>query len=399
MFFSRRTGAIAVRSHLSYSPLSLSHGRDSLCASNEGATKVMKMRLSMIVPFLALLMSAIPCAADSLRDRALQIFEPIPETTPSLPGEAATPEKLALGKMLFFDPRLSQSRDMSCSSCHNISMGGVDGRSSAQGPLGGRKVATVLNAVFNKAQFWDGRAATLKEQVVNSVMANPKALLNARGGSSFINPAEMEMSRQHAVAELKSIPGYAEAFKKAFPAESDPVSYDNIGKAIALFEATLITPGAPFDRWLEGDDAALTEKQKQGLMIFVEKGCSNCHDGINVGGGRFARFGLVLSPGPEFLPPDDRGRYEVTRNISDNYVFKVPTLRNVELTAPYFHSRHGGDLKQAVTVMAQSQLGQELSEDETDSVVAFLKSLTGHQPEVVLPILPPNATSLPRPQP
>ncbi|MCL2384273.1 MAG: c-type cytochrome [Alphaproteobacteria bacterium] len=357
------------------------------------------MRLPVFVWFLALLITGVTVAADPLHDRAKQLFEPIPTPPPAMPGEAATPEKLALGKMLYFDPRLSESHDLSCSSCHNISMGGGDGRSSTPGQLGGRKVATVLNAVFNKSQFWDGRAATLKEQVLKSVMANPRALLNTRGGPSMITLAEMEISRQHAVDELKSIPGYVEAFKQAFPEEADAITYDNIGKAIALFEATLITPDSPFDRWLEGDETALNVKQKQGFAIFVDKGCSNCHNGVNIGGNQFARFGLVQSPGPEFRPPDDRGRFEVTKNIDDNYVFKVPTLRNIELTAPYFHSRRGTDLKQAVAVMARSQLGQELTNDEIDSVVEFLKSLTGRQPEVVLPILPPSVTSQSRPQP
>jgi cytochrome c peroxidase len=353
----------------------------------------------VIVAFLALLMTGAAVTADPLRDQVKGLFEPLPETPPALPGNVATPEKVALGKMLYFDPRLSENHDMSCSTCHNISMGGVGNRSSSIGQLGGRKVPTVLNAVFNKTQFWDGRASDLKEQVVNSVMANPRALLKARGGPTVINPAEMDTTRQHAVEQLKDIPGYVEAFKKAFPAESDPIVYDNIGKAIAVFEAKLITPDAPFDRWLEGDDKALTETQKQGVKIFVEKGCATCHNGINIGGGMYARFGVVQSPGSEFLPPDDRGRFEVTKNISDNYVFKVPTLRNIELTAPYFHSGRAGDLRQAVAVMGESQLGQKLSEGEIDNVTAFLKSLTGRQPEVVLPILPPNVAPAPhRPQ-
>ena len=352
----------------------------------------------VIVAFLALLMTGAAVTADPLRDQVKGLFEPLPETPPALPGNVATPEKVALGKMLYFDPRLSENHDISCSTCHNISMGGVGNRSSSIGQLGGRKVPTVLNAVFNKTQFWDGRASDLKEQVVNSVMANPRALLKARGGPTVINPAEMDTTRQHAVEQLKGIPGYVEAFKKAFPAEADPIVYDNIGKAIAVFEAKLITPDAPFDRWLEGDDKALTETQKQGLKIFVDKGCSTCHNGINIGGGMYARFGVVQNPGSEFLPPDDRGRFEVTKTVSDNYVFKVPTLRNIELTAPYFHSGHAWGLKQAVAVMGESQLGQKLSEGEIDNVTEFLKSLTGRQPEVVLPILPASVPATPRQQ-
>jgi cytochrome c peroxidase len=356
------------------------------------------MRLPVIA-FLAVFMTGAAEAADSLRDQAKGLFEPIPEAAPALPGNPATPEKIALGKMLYFDPRLSESRTISCSTCHNISMGGVRASPMERGPLGGRNVPTVLNAVFNKSQFWDGRAPDLKEQAVTSVMANPKALLPARGGAMILSPAEMNVARQHTVEELKAIPGYVEAFKKAFPSEADPVSYDNVGRAIAVFEAALITPGAAFDRWLQGDDNALSDAQKQGLKIFIDKGCSNCHNGINVGGGIYARFGVAKNPAPELLPPDDLGRFAITKEVSDKYVFKVPSLRNVELTAPYFHSGHIFDLKQAIAVMGESQLGQKLSDDETGKLAAFLTSLTGRQPEVVLPILPPSVPYTPWPSP
>ncbi len=344
------------------------------------------MRLPIFVPFLLILMAAPAAAADPLRDQVKDIFEPIPETPPAQPGNPSTPEKIALGKMLYFDPRLSESHNISCGTCHIIGMGGADGRSVSIGhnwQRGGRNAPTVLNAVFNKAQFWDGRAADLKEQA----------------GGPIVNPVEMGMTKERAIEELKGIPGYVDAFKKAFPGEADPIQYDNIGKAIAVFEATLITPDSPFDRWLKGDDAALTQDQKQGLKIFVDKGCSNCHNGINVGGGMYAPFGVVQKPGWEYLPPDDRGRYQVTKTVSDDYVFKVPSLRNVELTAPYFHSGHAWDLKQAVAIMGVSQLGQKLDESEIDKVTAFLKSLTGRQPEVVFPILPPSVATTPRPQP
>jgi cytochrome c peroxidase len=340
----------------------------------------------MILPALVFLAADPAIAADPLRDQVKSLFESIPETPPPLPGNPATPEKVALGKMLYFDPRLSQSHNISCSTCHIIGMGGSDGRPTSIGhnwQRGGRKAPTVLNAVFNKAQFWDGRAADLKEQA----------------GGPIVNPVEMGMTKERAVEQLKGIPGYVDAFKKAFPGETDPIVYDNIGKAIAVFEATLITPDAPFDRWLKGEDKALTEEQKQGLKIFSEKGCSACHNGINVGGGMYAPFGVVQKPGWEFLPPDDRGRFAVTKTVSDDYVFKVPTLRNVELTAPYFHSGHAWDLKQAVAVMGESQLGEKLSETEIDKVTEFLKSLTGRQPQVLVPILPPSVAATPRPQP
>jgi cytochrome c peroxidase len=361
----------------------------------------MKMRLSVIASLIAILASG-PLAADPLRDQAKSLFEPIPAAPPELPGEPATPEKVALGKMLYFDPRLSDSHEFSCSTCHNISMGGSDGRSSSLGhqwQLGGRKTLTVLNAVFNKSQYFDGRAADLKDQVVRSVMAFPAAMLKTRGGPTIFDPAQMNLTKRRAVEQLKGIPGYREAFEKAFPGESDPIAYDNVGRAIAVFEATLITPGAPFDRWLEGDDSALSDAQKRGLALFIEKGCGGCHNGVNMGGGMYARFGAVKEPAPDILPSEDLGRYAVTRNLADKYAFKVQSLRNVELNPPYFHSGRVWDLGQAVTVMGETQLGVKLTEAETRDIVAFLSSLTGRQPEVVLPILPPSVATTPRPQP
>ncbi len=367
----------------------------------------MKLRLQIVAALLVAL-AAVPAfgvgscfAADPLRDRAKGLFEVIPTTPPALRGEPATPEKMSLGKMLYFDTRISENHDISCSTCHNIGMGGVDGRSSSvghTGQLGGRKVLTVLNAVFNKTQFWDGRAGSLEEQVEASVMAFPGALLKSRGGP-VIPPAEpANDTKQHAVAQLKGIPGYVEAFAKAFPGEADPIVYANIARAIAAFESTLITPGAPFDRWLVGDDSALSDPQKQGLALFIEKGCADCHNGINIGGGQFARFGSMQNPGPDFLPSDDWGRFAITRDIADKYVFKVPSLRNIALTAPYFHNGRVWSLKQAVAVMSAAELGQKLTDAEIDRIVEFLEALTGKQPEIVLPILPPRVASTPRPE-
>ncbi|MBO0734916.1 MAG: c-type cytochrome, partial [Methylocapsa sp.] len=316
-----------------------------------------------------------------------------PEGAPPLPGERPAPEMVSLGKMLYFDPRLSEKQDMSCNSCHNLAMGGASGH----GSLGGRLTPTVFNAVFNTAQFWDGRASNLKEQVVKSVMVNPAALLVTRGGAMTPNTSEMNIAKQRTAERLKSIPGYVPAFKKAFPSEAEPITYDNIGRAIAAFETTLITPDAPFDRWLRGDDAALSEVQKQGLKLFMDKGCSNCHNGTNIGGGRFARFGVAKNPGPDLLPADDVGRFALTRDVNDKYVFKVPGLRNVELIPPYFHSGRIWDLNEAVAVMGETQLGQKLSGEETAKIAAFLKSLTGRQPEITIPALPPSVATTIRP--
>jgi cytochrome c peroxidase len=359
------------------------------------------MRLPIFAVLLASL-AAFPAAAeDSLRDQAKTLFEPIPSAPPAIPGEAATPEKVALGKQLFFEPRISDHHDMSCSTCHNLSTTGVDARSPASshaGQLGGRKTLSVINAVFNKSQYWDGRVPNLKEQVVNSVMANPAAMFKSRGGPIMFNPSDLTATRQRAVEELKGIPGYPDAFRKAFPDAADPVTYDNVGRAIAVFEATLLSPDSGFDRWLKGEDAALTDSQKEGLALFISKGCATCHNGVNLGGGSYAKFGVAQFPGEQYLPTDDLGRFAVTKNVADKYAFKVPSLRNVERLAPYFHSSATWDLRTAVAVMAEAQLGQKLTPAEQDKVTDFLRSLTGKQPEVVLPILPHSVGSTPGPQ-
>jgi cytochrome c peroxidase len=179
------------------------------------------------------------------------------------------------------------------------------------------------------------------------------------------------------------------------PYEADE---DEWAEAIAVFDASLITPNAPFDKFLNGDASALTSTQKQGLRLFIEKGCATCHNGINVGGGMYSPFGVVENPGAELLPPGDKGRFSVTKSASDEYVFKVPTLRNIALTAPYFHTGRAWDLRQATAVMGVSQLGALLTADETEKVAVFLESLTGDQPRIMHPILPPSVAATPRPQ-
>jgi cytochrome c peroxidase len=334
-------------------------------------------------------LSALPggaLAQDDLMAKARQQFQPIPTTPPELPGNAATPAKVELGKMLYFDPRLSASHTISCSSCHNLGLGGADAESTSIGhhwQHGGRNAPTVFNAVFNKAQFWDGRAKDLEQQA----------------GGPMVNPVEMASPEAHVAEQLKGIPGYRDVFAKAFPGQPDPITLPNVQKAIAVFEATLITPDAPFDRFLKGDSNALSPAQKAGLTLFMDKGCSACHNGINVGGAMYAPFGVVEKPGAELLPPADKGRFMVTKTPSDEYVFKVPTLRNIKLTAPYFHTGQAWDLRQAVAVMGASQLGIKLSDDEVDKITTFLDSLTGEQPKVVYPILPPSGAGTPRPQP
>ncbi len=323
---------------------------------------------------------------DALMKQAQGLFKPLPVSAPKLPDNPATPAKVELGKMLYFEPRLSQSHSISCNSCHMIGMGGVDLQETSLGHRwqhGGRNAPTVYNAVFDVAQFWDGRAKDLEHQA----------------GGPLLNPVEMDMTKAHVVEQLKGIPGYAAVFAKAFSGTANPITFDNVRKVIALFEATLITPNAPFDRYLEGDEKALDARQKEGLALFINKGCGACHNGINVGGGMYAPFGVVERPGASILPPDDKGRFAVTKTASDEYVFRVPSLRNIVLTAPYFHSGKVWDLRQAVAVMGNSQLGAKLSDADVSKITAFLGSLTGDQPKVVLPTLPPSVATTPRPKP
>ena len=324
--------------------------------------------------------------AEELMAKARQIFRAIPTNPPQLAGNSSSPAKLELGKALYFEPRLSASHVISCASCHNIGLGGADAESTSIGHRwqhGGRNAPTTFNAIFNTAQFWDGRAKDLEQQA----------------GGPMVNPLEMASPEAHIVEQLKGIAGYRDLFAKAFPGESDPITLANAQKAIAVFEATLITPNAPFDRYLAGQADALTTVQKQGLQLFVDKGCSNCHNGVNVGGGQYAPFGVVAKPGAELLPPTDKGRFQVTRSPGDEYVYKVPTLRNIALTAPYFHTGTVWDLRQAVGIMGTSQLGANLTDDEIGKIAAFLDSLTGQQPNIGVPILPPSGATTPRPQP
>lgn len=322
--------------------------------------------------------------SDPLITSAREVFKPIPVNPPELPGIPATKAKVELGKMLYFDPRLSVTHSISCASCHSPGLGGADNSPTSagfHGQRGARNSPTVFNAVFNFAQFWDGRAKDLAEQA----------------GGPMVNPVEMASPEQHVAEQLAALRGYRDAFARAFPDDANPVSKANAQKVIALFEATLITPNAPFDRFLRGDATALDVNQKAGLTLFMDKGCSTCHSGVNLGGTMYAKFGQVEAPGPKYLPPDDKGRGAITGKAADNYFFKVPTLRNIALTAPYFHTGSEPDLAKAVDVMATTQLGQTLSKAETAQIVAFLDALTGDQPKIIFPQLPASDASSPPP--
>lgn len=337
-----------------------------------------------ILPILLCTSVAFCQSADPLLQKAQKAFKPIPKSGPVLKSNPSNPAKVELGKMLWFDPRLSSSWLISCNTCHNLSLGGVDlletsiGHGWQKGP---RNSPTVLNAVFNIAQFWDGRAKDLKEQAMGPVQA----------------AVEMNSTPDRTVKTLRSIPAYVDHFKKAFPGQADPVTFENMARAIESFEATLITPQSRFDQYLEGKPDAITAAEKKGLNLFLSKGCVSCHNGVNLGGTGYFPFGVVEKPGTDILPTTDKGRFQVTSTASDEYVFKSPSLRNIELTAPYFHSGKVWDLQQAVAVMGSAQLGATLNNEETESIVAFLRTLTGEQPKVIYPTLPPHTSSTPLP--
>jgi cytochrome c peroxidase len=345
----------------------------------------MQKTVSSIVLALCLGLVAAQVQSDELRDRAAAMFKPVPQYPPVVDGNELTEAKIDLGKMLFFEPRLSSSHLISCNTCHNVGMGGHDylptsiGHGWQKGP---RNSPTVFNAVFNAAQFWDGRAEDLAEQAKGPVQAG----------------VEMSSTPDRVVATLKSMPAYVGKFKDAFPGMDDAVTFDNMATAIEAFEATLITPDARFDRFLRGDSEALNSTEKQGLGVFMDKGCAACHNGINLGGQDYYPFGLVMKPGADILPVGDKGRFAVTKTATDEYVFRAAPLRNIELTAPYFHSGGVWSLEEAVAVMGSTQLGAELSADEVRAIVAFLRTLTGRIPEVEYPVLPPSTDTTPKPE-
>ncbi|WP_310600637.1 cytochrome-c peroxidase [Desulfobulbus sp.] len=320
---------------------------------------------------------------DTLLKDAQATFRPIPDKAPAIKDNEATPDKIELGKMLYFDPRLSKSGLISCNTCHNVGLGGADYQQTSTGhgwKRGPRNAPTVLNSVFNVAQFWDGRAKDLAEQAKGPVQAG----------------VEMNNTPDNVVKTLNSMPEYVELFKKTFPGQATPVTFDNMAKAIEVFEATLITPDSKFDLFLKGNAQAMNQQEKEGLKLFMEHGCVSCHGGTNMGGDGYYELGVVKKPSDAILA-GDKGRFAVTQAKNDEFSFKSPSLRNIELTPPYFHSGVVWDLKEAVSVMNDSQLGADLKAGDIDKIVTFLKSTTGKQPQVLYPILPAptNATLKP----
>jgi cytochrome c peroxidase len=306
--------------------------------------------------------------------RLLRRFAPLTARLDD-PAQPISQEQVDLGRMLYFDKRLSLHLDLSCNSCHRLDAYGVDGAAASlgdQGRRGTRNSPTVYNAAGFFAEFWDGRASDVEAQVKGPLL----------------NPIEMAMPSDRAVvARLKAVPGYVAAFHAAFPNESDPVSFDDLGRAIGAFERGLTTPSR-WDRFLRGDKAALTTEEVLGLKVFTNVGCMVCHTGEFLGGNSFQRAGAV-EPWPNQA---DTGRAAVTHNPADRMMFKVPTLRNIQKTAPYFHDGSATTLDQAVRMMGKHQLGLELSDGEVSSIITWLASLTGELPTTYIaePTLPPD---------
>lgn len=315
-------------------------------------------------------------------------WQSLPSKAPAPADNPTTADKVKLGKILFLDPRLSSTGTVSCNSCHNVMLGGEDNRPVAmgvKGQVGGRSAPTVWNSAFNSVQFWDGRAPSLEEQAKGPVT----------------NPIEMGMKSWADVEKrLAAIPGYPELFEAAF-GDGAEVSEDNAAKAIAAYERTLITPNSPYDNYVNGDKKALTDQQVRGMELFEKTGCTNCHSGpaflgpeMEAGKGFFMKFPTFKNGYFEakYKFRKDGGRFAETKDEADRDMFKVPTLRNIALTAPYFHNGAVAKLDTAVKVMAKLQLDKTLSKEQTEDIVAFLESLTGKFPKQTLPQLPGTPT-------
>ncbi len=305
---------------------------------------------------------------DPVMSLAANTFGALPESIDN-PNNPHSNEKVELGRMLYFDTRLSKDGNISCNSCHNLQTFGVDNLPVSPGDAGEngeRNSPTVFNAAFHMAQFWDGRAADVEEQA----------------GGPILNPVEMAMPDKEAViARLSKVEGYQTAFASAFPEQDKPITYDNLQNAIGAFERKLITP-SKFDKFANGDASALNDQEKKGLQTFVDVGCNSCHNGALFGGNSYQKFGVygdywMFTNGSD----KDMGRFAVTNNEVDKHMFKVPSLRNIAMTGPYFHDGSVTDLSEAVRVMGKAQLNKDLSDEQVNDIVAFLDALTGDAPQ------------------
>lgn len=335
---------------------------------------------------LAFLLSSAGCGGSAPRTgeidpELLRNFAPAPAEMTN-PNNPITPEKVALGRMLYYDERLSKSQTVSCNSCHALDRYGVDGQPVSTGvnnQKGNRNAPTVYFAAGHIVQFWDGRASNVEEQAKGPVL----------------NPVEMAMpDAQYVEKVLRSIPEYVKAFQAAFPGQKQPVTFENAALAIAAFERKLATPSR-WDKFLSGDQTALTAEEKAGFLAFHRAGCQACHNGPYLGGRMYQKLGLV-KPWPS---EKDLGRYEVTKQEHDKMVFKVPSLRNIEKTGPYFHDGSASTLEAAVRLMSQHQVERPLTETEIKQILAWMRSLTGELPVEYIrkPELPPSTPATPKP--
>lgn len=323
-----------------------------------------------------------------LLESAQALFQPLPSVAEMQKIRPFSDAQVRLGHQLWFEPRLSLGNTVSCNSCHNLATAGVDNIPTSpghKGAFGGRNSPTALNAALLGSQFWDGRAADVEEQA----------------GGPLLNPIEMANPDKASVEKkIAHIPEYQALFREAFPNNGGKVSFDNITTAIAAFERTLLTPSR-WDSYLKGNVYALSDKERKGLNSFIENGCVACHKGVNLGGDSFQKFGLVKGPYWKFIDSKDHdeGRFEVTKDEADKFFFRVPGLRNVARTFPYFHNGSVWELDQAVRIMGEAQLGRVLPKEEISDIVAFLESLSGSVPATarVLPELP--LSSLPTTKP
>lgn len=321
-------------------------------------------RFEIKISLLAVTLSVLAFfSVSALADNApwKSMFKPLPEVAVSAENPLS-PEKIALGKSLYSDKRLSLDNDISCNSCHRLDNFGVDNEPTSpghKGQRGNRNSPSSFNAALHSVQFWDGRAPSVEKQALGPIL----------------NPKEMAMpSEAEVLKRLKSDPKTVAAFKAAFPEQADPITYDNVGNAIGAFERTLLT-SSRFDRYLGGDDSALTAEEKKGAQLFVETGCVACHNGVGIGAGMYQKLGLAKP-----YPSQDLGRFAVTQNEADKLMFKVPSLRNVDKTGPYFHDGSVKTLPEAVSLMAEYQLGKKLSTEQVNEIVVFLKALTAEKP-------------------
>ncbi len=338
------------------------------------------MHTTRILALTVGLSAASAFAQVDMSEAFLPMFQPLPASAPA-PDNELTDAKIDLGRMLYYENRISKGGKISCNSCHKLDAYGQDNLPFSpghDGSLGGRSSPSTYNAAIHIAQFWDGRAPTVEEQAKGPVL----------------NPIEMGMpDADFVVKVLKSMPGYVEAFKAAFPGEADPITYDNFGKAVGAFERKLLTP-SQWDTFLKGDKSALTAEEKKGFATFAKAGCVTCHNGAGVGGMMYQKLGLV-KPWPDLK---DNGRADVTKNDGEKYFFKVPSLRNITETAPYLHDGSVKTIEEMVKMMAEYQLGKQLADDEVTSIVTFLKALKGDIPTefIKVPKMPESTADTPK---